>query len=99
MAHVELSRASEVHRKKPLDLTRTTRSWFLPSFALPDKAVQLQTHDTTTPQHNLIKQHSPQSTAQHSTAQHSTTHATQGQEKRRKEDDREERSGQTWLPL
>ena len=50
IAHVGLSRASEVHHKKPLDLThlrfenrsRTTRSRFLQSFAIPDKAVQVQ---------------------------------------------------------
>ena len=49
-AHVELSRAPEVHRKKTLDVThfqfenrsRTTRSRVLQLFALPDKAVQFQ---------------------------------------------------------
>ena len=49
-AHVGLSLASEAHQKNPLDLThiqfenksRTTRSRFLQSFALPDKAVELQ---------------------------------------------------------
>ena len=45
--------------KKPLDLTRfqfekrsrTTRSRFLGSFALPEHTVQLQTHDRTTHRH------------------------------------------------
>ena len=49
-AHVGLSRAPEVHRKKPLDRThfqfenrsRTTHSRALQSFALPDKAVRFQ---------------------------------------------------------
>ena len=49
-AHVGSSRASEVHRKQPLNVamfkfekrSRTTCSRFLQSFALPDKAVKLQ---------------------------------------------------------
>ena len=50
MARVEFSRASEVHRKKPLDLnhfqfenrSRTTCPRVLQSFAVPDQAVELQ---------------------------------------------------------
>ena len=44
-AHVWLSRASEVHQKKPLDLkneSNRARSRFLSSFALPDKTVKFQ---------------------------------------------------------
>ena len=40
----------------------------------------------------------PSHTAQHSTAQHSTAQRTHEQEKRSKEDEREERSEQAWLP-
>ena len=49
-AHVWLSRAPEVHQKKPLDVTHfqfenrsnTACSRFFQSFALPDEAVELQ---------------------------------------------------------
>ena len=57
--------------------SRTTCSRFLLSFALPDKAVQLQTHSTA--QHSTA-QHS---TAQHSTAQHSTAQHRPHRSKRR----------------
>ena len=59
MGHVGLSRASEVnqsyHRIFPIikfeNRSRTTRCRFLQSFAVPDKVVQLQTHDATTHTH------------------------------------------------
>ena len=40
---------------------RTTCSRFLQSFALPDEAVQLQTHDTTTQEERKMKEKSGQS--------------------------------------
>ena len=56
MAHAELSRDPEVHKRNPNicrifkfeNKSRTTCSRFLQSFALLGKTVQLQTHDTTT---------------------------------------------------
>ena len=75
MAHVRLSRASEVHLKKTLgsfplfkfeSRSRTTCSRFLRSSALPDKAVQLLTQHSTT---------------QHNTTQHNTEHMSKRKKK------------------
>ena len=77
------SSASEVHLKKPLDLThsrfenksRTTRSRFLQSFALPDKAVQLQpSRECATSTHTIHTHTHPHTQPQHTATQHATPH-------------------------
>ena len=104
-AHVGLSRGPQVRQKKPLDLThlrfesrsRTTRSRFLESFALPDEAVELQSHHSTTQhnstpdttQHNTTQLNSCDDTAQH-TAQH-TQHSTHTYNITRRQRDSERR--------
>ena len=117
-AHVGLSRGPQVRQKKPLDLThlrfesrsRTTRSRFLESFALP---VELQSHHSTTQhnstpdttQHNTTQLNSCDDTAQHTATQHSTphTHTTshgdretvkEDRERERKENERQDKTRQ-----
>ena len=76
-AHKGSSHAPDIHRKNHRMLpmfkfenrSRTTCPRFLQSFALPDEAVQLQTHDTTTHTHA----HTHNETQQHTRTQHRTT--------------------------